>query len=464
VTRANESQPENPAASAETSQNDGLQTHGAGEPHRKSQGYSRGRHRARNHDSAHPHGAADDHNPVPNHPLIPAATHELVTTQAGLTDLLDHLRASRQFAYDSEFIGEMSYHPQLCLIQVASSRKVTLIDPMASIDLMPFWELLCDPSVVKIVHAGEQDMEPVVRHLGRRPANFLDTQIAAGFVGMAYPVSLSKLVLELTGAKLGKGLTFTDWSQRPLSAVQLRYAADDVRYLPAIAASLEQRLDARGHLAWAKEESESLGDPARFQFDADSDYLRVRGASGLPPQGLAILRELAAWRDAAAQRADAPPRAYLKDEILMDMARSPIKSVEKLARVRGLPRPVESEHGHAIVDATMRGLSAPLSSLPTKASEPTPTQRFGADSLWATVQVLCAGRGIDPNLVTSRQEIGDFYRHLIAGTAPSTLRLMKGWRAKAVGHPLAEMYEGKITLESNWQDGRLIGAIANSSR
>jgi len=427
------------------------------EPRRPSHGYSRGRHRARNHDSAHTQDSAGSHGPIPAHPLIPSAEHELITTQDGLATLLDHLRLSHQFAYDSEFIGEMSYHPHLCLIQVASAQKVALIDPMAPIDLRPFWELLCDPLVEKIVHAGEQDMEPVVRHLGRRPANFLDTQIAAGLVGMAYPVALSKLVLELTGAKLGKGLTFTDWSQRPLSSVQLRYAADDVRYLPAMAAGLNQRLTARDHLAWAKEESDAIGDPARLKFDPNSDYLRVRGASGLPPQGLAILRELTAWRDAAAQRADAPPRAYLKDDILMDMARSPIKSVEKLARVRGLPRPVEIEHGQNIVDATMRGLSARLESLPARLPEPTPTQRFEADSLWATAQILCTGQGIDPNLVTSRQEIGELYRHLLGGTDPSSLRLMKGWRSQALGHPLLQMYTGQINLLSRWQNGRLVG-------
>jgi ribonuclease D len=381
----------------------------------------------------------------------------LVTTQSEFTALLDHLRDAGRFAYDSEFIGEMSYHPRLCLIQVATSEKVCLIDPMAGLDLTPFWELLCNGAVEKIVHAGEQDMEPVVRHLGRRPVNFLDTQIAAGFAGMAYPVSLSKLVLELTGAKLGKGLTFTDWSQRPLSAVQLRYAADDVRYLPAIAGELEKRLVANGHLAWAKEESDAMGDPARFEFDPAADFLRVRGATSLPPQGLAVLRELTVWRDAAAQKADSPPRAFLKDEILIDMARSPIRSVEKLSRVRGLPRPVEAEHGQTIVSATARGLSAPIDSLPPRSPEPSPTQRFGADSLWATMQALCAGRRIDANLVTSRQEIGDLYRHLQAGTDATSLRLMRGWRAEAAGKPLAAIYAGNLQLLLEWREGRLIG-------
>jgi ribonuclease D len=210
-------------------------------------------------------------------------------------------------------------------------------------------------------------------------------------------------------------------------------------------------------LAWAKEESDAMGHPSRFQFDPDSDYLRVRGATGLPPQGLAVLRELTAWRDAAAQKANSPPRAFLKDEILIDMSRSPIKSIEKLARVRGLPRPVEAEHGQAIVEATARGLATPAGALPARTPEPTPTQRFGADSLWATMQSLCAGRRIDANLVTSRQEIGDLYRHLQAGTHPGKLRVMKGWRAEAAGRPLVDLYSGNSRLVTHWTNGRLTG-------
>jgi ribonuclease D len=134
------------------------------------------------------------------------------------------------------------------------------------VDLTPFWELLCDPAVEKIVHAGDQDVEPVVRHLNRSPANFFDTQIAAGFCALPYPVSLSKLVMELTGAKLGKGLTFTHWDQRPLSPMQLRYAADDVRYLPAVRAELGRRLEKSHHAGWAKEECEALCDASQYRF------------------------------------------------------------------------------------------------------------------------------------------------------------------------------------------------------
>jgi ribonuclease D len=205
---------------------------------------TRPQHRARSHDDAHTAEEAHDPADLQANPLVHRGEAKLVTTQEGLVQLIERLRAAGSFAYDSEFIGELTYLPKLCLIQVATTQEISLIDPMArGIDITPFWELVADASVEKITHAGQQDLEPVIRHLDRPGQNVFDTQISAGFVGMAYPVSLSKLVKEITGARLGKGLTFTHWDQRPLSNQQLKYAANDVRYLPAIRAELGRRLE-----------------------------------------------------------------------------------------------------------------------------------------------------------------------------------------------------------------------------
>src|SRR5687768_7789247 len=242
---------------------------------RRRGGYSRSDHRDRAHADAHHDDASAAPHETPDLPLVPKGPAPLLASSAELAELIAHLRDIGSFAYDSEFIGELTYHPKLCVLQVASAERVALIDPLAKVNLTPFWELLCDPAVEKIVHAGDQDVEPVVRHLGRAPANFFDTQITAGFVGLPYPVSLSKLVGELVGAKLGKGLTFTHWDQRPLSPMQLRYAADDVRYLPAVRAELGRRLDANGHASWASEECEALCDASQYRFDPETQYLRV---------------------------------------------------------------------------------------------------------------------------------------------------------------------------------------------
>jgi ribonuclease D len=417
--------------------------------------YSRADHRARAHASAHADAPPPPEN-TPDLPLVPKGPAPLLTTAAELDELIEHLRSVGRFAYDSEFIGELTYHPKLCVLQVASAERVALIDPLADIDLTPFWELLADPAVEKIVHAGDQDIEPVVRHLGRSPANFFDTQIAAGFCGLPYPVSLSKLVGELTGAKLGKGLTFTHWDQRPLSAMQLRYAADDVRFLPAVRAELGRRLDANGHAVWAREECEALCEPSQYRFDPDTQYLRVKGAGSLQPRNLAVLRELTVWRDGAARKHDLPPRAFLKDEILVDLSRNPAKSVDKLDRVRGLPRPVEQAHGAEIVEATQRAWSTPASNLPAqRGSELSPTERFRSDALWAAAQAICVGNQLDPAVVTSRQEMSDFYLAIASNGDLSDLRLMKGWRREALGEPLVQLVAGELGITLKWSDGSL---------
>ncbi len=425
--------------------------------------YARSQYRAQSHDAGH---AAEEHVPdesgSAHHALAPRGPASVVTTQDGLSELVAHLRTSGSFGYDSEFIGELTYVPKLCVIQVASSARVALIDPLApGLELREFWELIADPAVEKIVHAGQQDIEPVFRNIAKPAANVFDTQIATGFIGMAYPVALGKLVQELVGVRLGKALTFSHWDQRPLSPMQLRYAADDVRYLPALRHEIGQRLEESGHAAWAKAESESLCEPSQYGFNADTYYQRVRGATSLPPQGLAVLRELTVWRDAVARKHDVPPRAYLKDEILLDLSRSPIKSVEKLGKVRGLPRPVEHEDGADIVAATLRGVATPTKNLPaSRTVEPSPPERFRVDSLWAAAQVMCSGRSIDASLVTSRNEIGDVYRALTNGGGSGdgdveSLRLFQGWRREALGEPLARLMRGETQFGVRWANGTL---------
>jgi ribonuclease D len=413
-------------------------------------------HRARQHESAHAEAHAAAHQKVPEHPMIPRGSAPLITTDAELRELMDHTREIGTFAYDSEFIGELTYHPKLCLIQIATAQRVALVDPLADVDLKPFWELLADASVRKIVHAGEQDVEPVVRHLKRGAQNIFDTQICAGFMGLPYPVSLTKLVQEMTGAKLGKGLTFTHWDQRPLSSSQLRYAVDDVRYLPLVHEEMLRRLDALDHTRWALEECQTLSDPSEFGFDPDAHFLRIRGANSLSPANLAVLRALTIWRDEHARRENVPPRTFLRDEVLLDLARTPVKTKEKFARVRGLPRPIEHELGDEIIARTAEALASPASSMPVpRDTEMAPLDRFRSDALWSAVEIICSGQSIDPALVTSRQEMSELYRRLTSNQPVDDLHLMKGWRREAIGEKLLALYRGEREFTLRWSEGSL---------
>ncbi|HEV8292256.1 MAG TPA: HRDC domain-containing protein [Tepidisphaeraceae bacterium] len=411
--------------------------------------------RARSHESAH---AQDEGKPVsiPELPLVPRNQPALLSTMDEVQELIEHLRAEGRFAYDSEFIGELTYHPKICVIQVATASRVALIDALAGLDLKPFWELIADPGLEKIVHAGQQDLEPVFRFLDRAPANIFDTQLGSGFVGLSYPAGLSKLVRELLGVHLGKGFTFTHWDHRPLTSVQLRYAADDVRYLPALHAAIVARLNELGHLHWAKEECAALCDPKLYRPDPAVEYTRLRGSNMLPPQGQAVLRELYIWREGASKRHDSPPRSYVRDEILLELARKPVTEVAGLARVRGLPRPVENEEGEAMVEAVKKGLALPEAERPKLVQgEESPRERFATDSLWATVQAWCHGKGIDPSLVTSRQEMARLLRHPNRNSNQANGRLLRGWRSELIGGPLGEFLKGDREIRVKWSGGRL---------
>src|ERR1043165_9209726 len=203
----------------------------------------RSRHRQRSHDQAHAEQPVESNDGAASaaafsHSLVASGPVDIVADSDDLNALIEDLRCAKSFGYDSEFIGEHSYFPELCLIQVATAGptgRVALIDPMAGLDLTLFWALLADPNVEKLVHAGQPDLEPVVRHLNQPPRDVFDVQIVAAFAGLPYPMALSKLLKELTGTELlgsSRSVKFSQWNKRPLSPAQLQYAADDVRYLP----------------------------------------------------------------------------------------------------------------------------------------------------------------------------------------------------------------------------------------
>ena len=416
----------------------------------------RGKYRTRSHDAAHAEGPDVSHLPHTDNARISHQPASVVATQDALDSLLSHLRQVGSFAYDSEFIGEMSYLPKLCLVQVGTEQGVWLIDPLADVDLDGFWQLLADPGARKIVHAGQQDVEPVIRILGRSAQNVVDTQIAGGFIGLAYPTSLQRLVEELLGIHLSKGLTFTDWTQRPLSSQQLRYAADDVRYLPAMWHEIEQRFPSPHTPLWINEQCQAMCSFTQYQFTPETACLRIKGASSLNPTQLGMLRELAIWRDASAREADLPPRAYLKDEVLIDLCRNPVHTPDRLAGFRGLPRPVATTHADTILKALTDGAAHPMPDLPgLRKIEQSSAQEFTADSVSAILQAISHAQGIDAALVASRAELTAMLADLDHPQKLASHPLMQGWRKAAAGDQLLAILRDKRSLKLSWVDGRL---------
>ena len=416
---------------------------------------ARSKHREASHEEAHD-GDAPGRGRIPDHPLIPKTKPKLVEDNNALAKLINDLREHGSFAYDSEFIGESTYFPLLCLIQVATDKRVALIDPMADgLDLTPFWELIGDPAVRKIVHAGEQDLEPVVRVGGVEPRNVFDTQLVAGFCSLPYPASLAKLVEHYLGVRLGKGLTFTRWDQRPLSGKQLAYAADDVRFLPAVVARLDEELGSGPRRDWATSECDARSSREHLE-DVQEPWERVRGGGQLGGAQGGILRELATWRDNAARAADLPPRALVKDEVIVLLSRRPPKEADALGLIKHMPRPVAEEFAGEILAAVERGRSerVPRQHQPPPV-EPTLADRFAGDAVWALLQAIAIGQGVDPNLLASRRETEAFARAALAGESVESHGLMRDWRRDAAGDKLLGLLQSGGSASLSWADGRL---------
>lgn len=400
-------------------------------------------HRLRSHEQAHAGADAEAQEPpaILSHPQVPANMPAFISQQRGLDELIDQLRSAGQFAYDTEFIGEHTYHPRLCVIQVATAREVALVDPLADVDLTPFWELVADAGIEKIVHAGLHDLQPVQRHLNRPPRNVFDVQIAAAFIGLRYPMAAGTLVREMTSADVGRGSKFSQWDHRPLSPVQLQYAANDVRYLPLVRQIIGGQLQEKGIADWVAEECLVYSDPALYRFDSNVPRLRVRGAQGLDPPRRRVLRGLLAWREEAAQAEDVPPRSLLRDEIVLALALGPVDSVQELGAVRGLPRPVKQRYAQQIITVMRTALSDAAAALPVD-DEPEDELEYDRhahkariNELWQVIEQKARQRTIEPAIVAAKKDIARLVRAQAAGKPinPADHRVLRGWRRELLG-------------------------------
>lgn len=404
----------------------------------------RSRHRLRGHEQAHADAVTAAPHQVISNPLVAQLEPCLISTTSDLLNLIEQLRQAGHFGYDTEFIGEHTYHPKLCVIQVATCSAVTLIDPISDVDLKPFWELLADPSVEKIVHAGLHDLEPVYRFLGKTPANVFDTQIAAAFIGLAYPMATSKLIHSLTGADVGKGSKFSQWDRRPLTALQLHYAGNDVRYLPLMRHIIGERLAAAYTTRWCLEECQTLSSPVMYAFDAQSQRLRIRGVETLDQQQRGVLRAIIEWRERIASVDDVPARTLLRDEVVLALATLPIDTVEALERVRGLPRPVEERFGEDLVRLIAQAKSNVVPASDDDEHDESPQRDWYAhrskiQRLWKQIQQHCQSRGIDPGMAASKRDVTQLIWSAADGTPLSSInnRLTRGWRWELLGELLS---------------------------
>jgi len=382
-----------------------------------------------------------------------------ITSRPALEKLCGELRASPVLALDTEFVGEDSFVPKLELIQVATKEVSAVIDfPTVRADgpLDAFWELICDPRVEKVVHAGRQDLDLFAHHAGQIPKPFFDTQIAAAMLGFGAQVAYANLVQRINGTKLAKAHTFTNWSARPLSGDQIAYAAEDVHFLLPIHAYLQKRLNTMGRLEWAREEfarlESAVGEKSREPLER---YQRIRGWDSLKPKYAAVLRELAAWREIEAKRRNVPRGRVLRDEVLLQLARHPPRTLDELRGLRGVHASEADRNGEHLLKTVTAALALPPSSWPHIPLEkkPEPESTGVVELLQAVLKARAAEAEIAPTLLATSADI----QALVDGKQKGVevdLPLLRGWRRQVAGDLLLQVLGG-VTAVRVSQSGTL---------
>lgn len=409
----------------------------------------RRRKRAYQHEEAHADEVSLDQAPPIEHPEVPVGPPRMVATYEELVETVDEMRTAGVVAYDTEFIGEETYHPKICLIQLATRDFVAIVDPLAIEDLSPVWDLLIDPDVQKLVHAGHVDLKHVFRACNSEAKSVVDTQVAAAFAGLPWPVGLARVIEAFTGHRLGKGHTFTNWDARPLTQSQLRYAVDDVRYLPMLWTMLREDLERRGTLDWALREcQERLATPA--SFDPDPQVRKASKGMQLKPRAQALLRALVLERDAIAEDHDRPHRVVIPDSSLLELVRRRPEDHSQLSAIKGLPKPTFERAGSRLLSviAGADQLELPKPRYVGTPSE-TAAQQVSVDALWMAVCTRLLALGIAPGIVLSRASLASWFLYE-RGDNQMPLFSDPDWRVQALGAWLNAFLNGERKLVVAW--------------
>ncbi len=375
--------------------------------------------------------------------------NETITTERQLPAYCDRLSRAAVIAFDSEFVSEDTYLPDLCLVQVAADGDLAVIDARAIKELAPFWQQLAEGTHQSVVHAGREEYRFCLRAVGKPPHGWFDVQLAAAMVGTEYPASYESLVSKLLGQSLGKGETRTDWRRRPLSPRQLEYALQDVVHLEALRDKLMRELDQRHRTAWLEDEL------ASWQVDVQraentERWRRISGISGLSGQSLAIVRAIWRWREAEARSLNRPPRRVLRDDLVVELARRGTADIKRIAAVRGLERSDLRRKLPELSRSIADGLGLTEAEWPKATSRKIPPQlALVAQFLATALASICRGERIAPSLVGTVEDIRDLgaYRLELWPTSHEEIPLLaKGWRAEVVGRQLEELLSGKLSL------------------
>ncbi len=368
---------------------------------------------------------------------------DLITSTGALADACARLSRHPFVTVDTEFLRETTYYPRLCLIQMASPEEAILVDPLApGMSLGPFMALMADKAVVKVFHSARQDLEIVWNLGGILPEPLFDTQVAAMVCGYGDSVSYEQLANDLAKAKIDKSSRFTDWSRRPLTEAQLAYALSDVTHLVNVYEALIGQLTTNGRLAWLDEEMAVLTSPETYRADPDNAWKRLGGRLRKPRE-MAVLMEVAAWREREAQNRDVPRGRVLKDDALIDLATSAPRSAEALSRLRSIPNGFErSRTATDILEAVARGLDRDPKAVPM------PERSRGRGNAGAVVELLkvllktiAEAEGVAPKIIATVEDL-----EAIADDEGADVPALHGWRRQLFGDKAIALKNGQFGL------------------
>ena len=366
-----------------------------------------------------------------------------LSTTEQLADFLSAVDRPGILAVDTEFHSEKTYYARLCLIQLSTEEAAALVDPLTIDDLTPLARVFDDERVVKIFHAGNQDIDILNRACGSVPHPVFDTQVAAGLLGHPQQIGYGALVKAFCGVQLPKADSFTDWTRRPLSDTQRAYAIDDVLYLPGIYHHMRARLEKAGRLEWLTDDFERLADPESYRNHVEDAWRKVKRVSSLTRRQLAVAQAVAAWRERTAQAKNLPRKWVLADELVVEIARRAPQSREELLEVRGVDEHMGRKVQDRLVADIRDALARDPQTWPHVARRPH-VRRDAAgvvDLMQALLHLRAQENGVASQIIATKDDLV----HLLHGEVDD-LPLMTGWRRRIVGDELCRLLEGGVDL------------------
>lgn len=374
--------------------------------------------------------------------------YDYISSDAALQEFCDAVRQAPAIYYDTEFVSEDTYRPELCLIQVSAGDRLAIIDPYPIENVRPFWELISSGDHQTVVHAGREEFRFCWHTTKKSPQNLFDVQIAAGLIGLEYPASYGKLISRLLGQKLPKGETRTNWRQRPLTDKQLEYALLDVHHLPELRDSIVAELERMNRLEWFQSEINAW-QADLIEAESTEKWLRVSGISGLPNKALVIVRELWRWREQEAEQQNKPPRRILRDDLIVELAKRGKSELRQIKAIRGIERSGAKRYLNKISETIRHALTLSQERWPRTKKNSVPNQvTVLGQFLTTALTSICRSNSLAPSIVGTAQDVRDFVA-LELGFHPEdeeVPKLAKGWRLDVVGQQLRDLLQGKRSI------------------